>query len=198
MENRLYYYILILTIMLSYSGLFAQYNTSPTTQRAIIVGGDTIPIVTLRDVWVFPPSKFKNKKEEENYWRMVRDVKRTMPYAKLIYATLIETYEFIETLPNDKARQAHIKRMEKELFETYKPILKKLTLRQGKLLIKLVDRECNQSSFELIKAFLGGFRATFWNTFASIFGASLKQEWDPNGKDKGLERICILVENGYI
>ncbi|MGL4411673.1 MAG: DUF4294 domain-containing protein [Bacteroidales bacterium] len=198
MENRHYFLIIISTMVLSGSNLFAQQNISPTTQRAIIVNGDTIPVVALRDVWVFPPYKFKNNKEEENYWRMVRDVKRTMPYAKMIYSTLIETYEFIETLPNDKARQAHLKRMEKELFDTYKPVLKKLTLRQGKLLIKLVDRECNQSSFELIKAFLGGFRASFWNTFASIFGASLKQEWDPNGKDKALERICILVENGYI
>lgn len=198
MVNRLNYILLFLMLG---GTLFAQRDVSPlpdNIQRAIIVNGDTVPVIYLRPVYVFPPNPFKNKKEEEHYWRMVRDVKRTLPYAKLIYATLMETYEYVETLPNKKAKEAHMKRMEKELFETYKPVLKKLTLKQGKLLIKLVDRECNQSSYELIKAFLGGFRATFWNAFASVFGASLKQDWDSEGKDKQLERICIMVENGYL
>lgn len=78
-----------------------------------------------------------------------------------VYDTLIETYEYMETLPNDKARQAHLKRMEKELFAQYKPELKKLSFSQGKLLIKLIDRECNQSSYNLLKAYLGSFRAGF-------------------------------------
>lgn len=167
-------------------------------QRVVIENGDTIPFVRLRSVYIFPPMVFKNKKQEMEYWRIVRDVKRTLPYAKLIYETLIETYDYMETLPSEKDKTKHLKKMEKELFQTYKPILKKLTLRQGKLLIKLIDRECNQSSYLLIKAFLGTFRAGFWNTFASLFGASLKQEWDPQGDDKQLEMICILVESGQL
>jgi hypothetical protein len=129
---------------------------------------------------------------------MIRDVKKTLPYAKLVYNTLIETYEYIMTLPTEKERQNHLKRVEKDLYAEYVPILKKMSLSQGKLLIKLIDRECNQNSYELLKAFLGPFRAGFWNVFAGMFGASLKSTWDPNGKDAATERIVELVEMGLL
>ena len=167
-------------------------------QRAQVVDGDTLPVVNLREIFVFPDVKFKNKRQQQQYDRLVRDVKRTLPYAKLIYDTLIETYEYIETLPTEKEQRAHIKRMEKELFEQYKPELKRLTFSQGKLLIKLIDRECNQSAFNLAKAFLGPFMAGFWNLFAGMFGASLKSEYDPKGKDAQTERVVVLVENGLL
>lgn len=167
-------------------------------QRAQINNGDTIAVVNLREVYIFPQRKFKNKREQAKYIKLVRDVKRTLPYAKMVYETLIETYEYIETLPTEKAKQEHLKRMEKELFAEYKPVLKKLSLSQGKLLIKLIDRECNQSSYNLVKAFLGSFRAGFWNLFAGLFGASLKTEYDPYGKDALTEQVVILVENGLI
>ncbi|MDR0742917.1 MAG: DUF4294 domain-containing protein [Tannerella sp.] len=167
-------------------------------QFGTVEGHDTIPFVYLNEVLVFPPLKFKNEKERKEYNNLVRDVKRTLPYAKTVYETLIETYEYIETLPDDKARNAHLKRMEKELFKQYKPELKKLTLSQGKLLIKLIDRECNQSSYHLVGAFLGKFRAGFWNLFAGMLGASLKTEYDPKGKDAMTERVVQLVERGMI
>lgn len=166
--------------------------------KAYVENSDTVPIVNLRDVYIFPPQKFKNKKEQQKYNKLVRDVKRTLPYAKMVYETLIETYEYMETLPTEKERQAHLKRMEKELFKEYKPELKKLTFSQGKLLIKLIDRECNQSSYNLLRAYLGSFRAGFWNLFAGIFGASLKTEYDPKGKDAMTERVVVLVENGLL
>jgi hypothetical protein len=163
-----------------------------------INGADTLPVHFLGEVLVFPPLKFKNEKERLAYTKLVRDVKKTLPYAKLVYETLIETYEYIETLPDDKARDAHLKRMEKELFKQYKPELKKLTLSQGKLLIKLIDRECHQSSYKLLGAFLGQFRATFWQVFAGLLGASLKTEYDPQGADAMTERVVQLVEHKMI
>lgn len=167
-------------------------------RRAYVEGNDTVAIVNLRDIYIFPQVKFRNKREEERYWKLVRDVKRTLPYAKMVYATLIETYEYIETLPDEKSKREHLKRMEKELFQDYKPEMKKMSLSQGKLLIRLIDRECNQTSFELAKAFLGGFRANFWNLFAGMFGASLKTGYDPDGNDKLTERIVVLVESGQL
>jgi len=167
-------------------------------QFAVIEGKDTIPYILLKEVVVFPDLVFKNKKEEQEYNKLVRDVKKTLPYAKLVYNTLIETYEYIQTLPDDKSRDAHLKRMEKDLFKQYKPELKKLTLSQGKLLIKLIDRECHQSSYQLVNAFLGKIRASFWNLFAGMLGASLKSEYDPKGKDAMTERVVILVERGLI
>jgi hypothetical protein len=166
--------------------------------RAYLDGRDTVPIIHLQEIYIYPEIKFKNEKEKRRYNKLVRDVKRVLPYAKLVYETLIETYEYIETLPDEKSKQEHLKRMEKELFKEYKPELKKLTFSQGKLLIKLIDRECNQSSYNLLKAFLGSFRASFWNLFAGMFGASLKTEYDPEGKDFMLERIVVLVENGLL
>ena len=164
---------------------------------AVVENGDTIPIVHLREVFVFP-RRFSNPKEQQRYDKLVRDVKRTLPYAKMVYHTLIETYEYIETLPTDKEKEKHLKRMEKELFKQYKPELKKLTLTQGKLLIKLIDRECNQSSYNILRAYLGGFRAGVWNVFAGVFGASLKTEYDPKGRDALTEQVVIMVEKGII
>ena len=160
------------------------------------VNGDTMKVLVLNDIYVYPPQTFKNKGAEEKYQKLIRDIKRTLPYAKMIYATLIETYEYVMTLPDDKSREEHLKRMEKELFAEYKPILKKMSLSQGKLLIKLIDRECNQSSYNIVKAFLGPFRAGFWNLFAGMFGASLKSEWDPQGSDAAAERIIQMIEMG--
>jgi hypothetical protein len=160
--------------------------------------GDTLKNMILRDIYVYPPQAFKNKGDEEKYRKLIRDVKKTLPYSKLIYATLIETYEYVMTLPDDKSREEHLSRMEKELFAEYKPVLKTMTLSQGKLLLKLIDRECNQSSYELVKAFLGPFRAGFWNIFAGLFGASLKSTWDPDGKDAAAERVVELVEMGLL
>jgi hypothetical protein len=160
--------------------------------------GDTLKTLVLNDVYIYPAPAFTSARREAQYHKLVRDVKKTLPYAQLIYGTLIETYEYMMTLPDDAAREAHLKQMEKDLFAEYKPILKKLTFAQGKLLIKLIDRECNQSSYNILRAYLGPFRATFWNLFAGIFGASLKSEWDPEGRDAATERIVQLVEMGLL
>ena len=163
-----------------------------------IENNDTLKVVVLDNIYVYPPPVFKSFAEEQKYLRLIRDVKKTLPYSKIIYSALIETYEYILTLPTDKERENHLKQVEKDLYEEYMPILKKMTLSQGKLLIKLVDRECNQSSYEILKAFLGPFRAGFWNIFAGLFGASLKTTWDPDGKDAEAERVVELVEMGLL
>lgn len=200
--NRRYLVGLLLGIILSSASTFAQDVSMNSAhagfQPAYVVGEDTFAIVNLPGVYIFPEMKFKNKKEQDNYYKLIRDVKRTLPYAKMVYSTLIETYEYMETLPNEKAKQQHLKRMEKEMFKEYKPQLRRLSYSQGKLLIKLIDRECNQSSYNLLKAYLGSFRAGFWNFFASMFGASLKSQYDPKGKDKVTERVVVLVENGLL
>ncbi|MDR0657462.1 MAG: DUF4294 domain-containing protein [Mediterranea sp.] len=160
--------------------------------------GDTIPCVQLREVLIFKPLKFKNEKERKEYDRLVRNVKRTLPIAKEVQRTIIETYEYLETLPNKKEKDKHIKRVEKGLKEQYTAQLKKLSFSQGKLLIKLVDRETNQTSYELAKAFLGPFKAGFYQAFAGLFGASLKKEYRPSGEDKLTEQVVLLVENGQL
>lgn len=189
---------ILCTLTFSYAQEIKMNAMPPDVQKAVVENGDTMAVVHLKNVYVYPEVRFKSKKQEQQYNKLVRDVKRTLPYAKMVYYTLIETYEYMETLPDEKSRQQHLERMEKELFKEYKPELKKLTFSQGKLLIKLIDRECNQSSYNLLKAYLGSFRAGFWNFFAGMFGASLKSEYDPKGKDAMTERVVVLVENGLI
>ena len=195
--------IVILTLFalfLSFQSVLAQDKQSRGGYLVpvCIYEGDTIPCVQLPTVYIFKPLKFKNDKERMEYYRLVRNVKKVYPIAREINRTILETYEYLQTLPNEKARQKHIKRVEKALKDQYTPRMKKLSFAQGKLLIKLVDRQSNQTSFELVKAFMGPFKAGFYQTFAALFGASLKKEYDPNGEDKLTERVVILVENGQI
>ena len=111
---------------------------------------------------------------------------------------LYETTEVLETIPTKEAKEAHMKKVESEIFKTYKPRMKKLTYSQGKLLIKLIDRECHSSSYEMIQAFMGPFRAGFWQVFAWSFGASLKKGYDAEGVDRLTERVVLMVESGQI
>lgn len=162
--------------------------------------GETTLMIVMNTITVYPPMKFKNKKQEKFYWRTVRDVKKTLPYAKLICETLIETYEYIETFPTQKEREKHLKEMEGAVFEQYKPVLKKFTKSQAKMLIKLIKRETNQSSYNILKAFLGSFRASFWQGFGRLFGVNLKTDYNPD-KDEDdaiIERVCVMVEQGML
>ena len=162
--------------------------------------GDTLAMIVFNPITIYPRERFRNKKEEKQYWKTVRDIKKTLPYAKLISSTLLETYEYIDTYQTQKQKQAYLKKFEKELFNQYKPQMKKLTKNQGKMLIKLINRETNQSSYSIVKAFLGTFRAGFWQTFSKFFGASLKQGYHPakNKQDAMIERICIQIEQGTL
>lgn len=160
--------------------------------------GDSIRVILLPELPVYPPLKFKSKKEYMRYNKLVKNVKRTLPIAKLIRYTIEETYEYLETLPTEREKQAHIKKVEKGIKKQYGPQMKKLTYSQGKLLIKLVDRECNQSSYEIVRAFFGPLKAGFYQAFARMFGASLKKEYDGEADDKMVERVVRLVEAGAI
>lgn len=176
-------------------------NVPPPARLTVsrtVYEGDSITRVDFYPLRVYPPLMFKSRRSERAYYKLVRDVKRTLPLARMINQILIETYEYMQTLPEGKAREEHIKRVEKGLKEQYTPMMKKLTFSQGKLLIKLVDRECNQTSYELVKAFVGPFRAGFYQTFASMFGASLKKEYDPDADDALTERVILMVESGQL
>ncbi len=171
-----------------------------TSGHWAVVDGDSMPVYNLRNITVFKPLKFKNKKEQEYYWRTVRNVKILLPYAKMIRETLVETYEYIETFPTQKEREDYLKHMEHDLFEQYKPILKRFSRNQAKLLIKLIQRETDQSSYDIVKAFLGSFRAVFWQGFGKLFGVSLKGKYRPdkNREDMIIEQIATRVEEGTL
>lgn len=181
-------------------GKAQKLQTKPEVQwvEACVYQGDTIPFVQLRNIYIYPPLKFKTQKEWQDYYRLVYNVKKVVPLSIMIHNTIIETYEYLQTLPTEKARKAHLKRVEKGLKDQYTAQLKRLSYTQGRLLIKLIDRECNQSSYEIIKVFMGSFRAGFYQTFASLFGVSLKKEYNAGKDDALTERVITLAENGQI
>lgn len=175
----------------------------PATAIRIDVGkvlyrGDSIPHVMLPTFHKYPPIQFRNERERERYDRLVANVKKLLPYARLARITVVETYEVLETIPDRKAREAHVKSIEAELKKTYTPILRRLTRSQGRLLVKLIDRECGQTGYKIAQAFIGTLKANVYQGVATLFGQSLAKRYDPEGEDRETERVVRLVESGQI
>lgn len=160
--------------------------------------GDSIQYMELSSVFVYPQLTFKSKRQQASYMRLVKNVKTVLPLAKEVRMVLMETAETLEMLPDKKSKDAHVKRVEADIVKTYKPRMKKLTYSQGKLLIKLVDRECNSTAYEAMQAFLGPVRTGMWQAFAWMFGASLKKGYDAEGTDRLTERVVLMVEAGQL
>lgn len=210
------YTILTMTVMLLFTAcmtaaaqgeITSEENEETTDSPAFVpmvkvgkalVDNDSIQYVELNTLYVYPKLTFKNEKQRQAYNRLVANIKKVLPIAKEVNSIIVETYEYLQTLPDKKSKDEHMKRVEKGIRKEYTPRMKKLTYSQGKLLIKLVYRECNSSSYQLIQAFLGPIRAGFYQAFASLFGASLTKKYDPEGVDKYTERIVRQVEAGQI
>ncbi len=188
MNARLNIVILIMFLSLGSLKCFAQQQPQSAAQKSVyltpmcVYEGDTIPYVKLPTVYIFKPLKFKNKRDMNKYYKLIRDVKKVLPISKEINRAIIETYEYMMTLPTEKARQKHMKAVEKSLKEQYTPRMKKLTFAQGKLLIKLVDRQTNSTGYELVKAFMGPFKAGFYQTFCRTLRRQSKEAIRPYGR----------------
>lgn len=160
--------------------------------------GKTIPHVILPALPKYAPMTFKNDREREQYNRLVYNVKKVLPWAKMAKLTIIETVEVLDQLPDKRSRDEHIKEVEHGLKKQYGPALKKLTRSQGRLLVKLVNRECNQTGYAIAKAFNGPFKANLYQGVAVLFGNSLNKKYDPEGDDRYTERVVRMVEAGLI
>jgi len=159
--------------------------------------GDTVGLAFLRDVYVFPKMRFKNKKQERYYWRTVRDVKKTLPYAKILAKEMEKTSELMQTMTRRQKRKFW-KQYEKLLFQRYEGSFRDMTASQGQMLMKLIDRESGVTSYDVIELYKGSLAANFWQGIAKMFGNDLKEEYDGNDKDKITERIILLVESGQL
>lgn len=160
--------------------------------------GKTIPHVIYPTLPKYAPIEFKSEKERQAYNRLVYNVKKVLPWAKLAKLTIIETYDYLETLPDKRSRDEHMHAVEAGLKKQYGPALKKLTRSQGRLLLKLINRECNQTGYAIAKAFIGSFKANLYQGIAVLFGNSLNKKYDPEGDDRYTERVVRMVEAGVI
>jgi len=166
--------------------------------KAIIENGDTIPNIVLEDVVVFPQLVFKNNRQQRRYTKLMRDVTKAYPYAKYAKIKLDEMEQEFLQLKTEKERDKYVETVEDQLMEDFSDELKKLTITQGRILLKLIDRETGDTSYELLKRLRGSFSAFFWQAIARLFGSDLKSQYDATGEDALIERVVKMIEAGYI
>lgn len=159
---------------------------------------DTIYIVHLKPFYVYAPLKFKNKRQERFYWRTVRDVKKCLPYAKEIAKDIEYADSQMATLSTDKERRKWFRQYEKQLFKKYESDFRNMYASQGRMLMKLLDRETNRTSYELIASYKSKAVANWWQFIAKLFRNDLKEEYNGSDKDKIIERVITLVEAGQL
>jgi hypothetical protein len=162
-----------------------------------IVEGDTIPVIQLREVIIIN-WKSLSRSEERKLTRLMKNVKIVYPYARLAGIKLEEYKDTLLQAPDDKARRKIMKQVEDELDAQYGNELRELTVSQGKILLKLVDRETGESTYDLVADMRGEFRAVFYQTFARFFGLNMKLRYDPEGEDRDIENIVKMIENGQL
>ena len=191
---------LVLTILFFFflvSGLFAQ-SSGKIVVMARIIDNDTLITIPLPEYEVNARLPRKLKAQFRHYGKLVYHVKKVYPYARLAGIKLDEYEDILKAAQSDKERRQLMKLAEDELKAEFEDDLKKLTFKQGIILIKLVDRETGNTSYELVRELRGKFTAFFWQAFARLFGYNLKVEYDPLGDDKEIEEIVVMIENGQI
>lgn len=202
--NRIKTPALLLFILILNTSLFSQDNidqTVPTTEpgykcRAEVINGDTVPVIDLQDIYVYTEYVFKNKKHYEQWTRVKYNVKKVYPYAILAAAKLKEYDVILAKMPNEKMKKAYLRVCEKDLKHEFEDELKDLSINQGRVLMKLIDRETGKTTFEIVKQMRGGFEACMWQAVARIFGNNMKDDYDANVEDIMIERAIRIVESG--
>jgi len=165
---------------------------------AVIVDGDTVPVIYLDQVYVWGSKSFKNSVEARKWDRLVRNVKVAYPYAKLAGIKFEEYNRKIALVSSEKEKKRMMKQAEDELQAQFGSELKELTFTQGKILLKLIDRQTSNSSYDIVREFRGRFMAFFWQGIGKLFGYNLKTKYDPLKEDADIERIVLMIENGAI
>ncbi len=193
-------YICVFFLLAGLSGLNAQEVEfiRGNTHTARVVNGDTLIIIELPAVNVVAEREFRNRLEAYRYNRTVRNVQRVYPYARIAGAMFRRYSEQLVKLETDRERNEFIKNAEKELRNHFEDDLKRLTFSQGVILIKLIDRETQHTSYEIVREFRGAFSAVFWQSLGRLFGYNLKTEYDPFGEDQIIEEIVQLIEEGLL
>jgi pyruvate dehydrogenase complex dehydrogenase (E1) component len=165
---------------------------------SVVNEGDTIYMTSIDEAVIQPRKRSAAARDLRQYRRLIYNVKKVYPYAKLAGQKFGEVTAHLQTLNTGKEQREYIRQLEKDLLHQYEEDLKDLTITQGRILIKLIDRETNQTSYEIVKELRGSFQAAFWQAIARIFGSNLKTEFDADGEDKVLNEIMIMIENGQL
>ncbi|MBQ6584653.1 MAG: DUF4294 domain-containing protein [Alistipes sp.] len=192
MKKRLY---ILLLVIVAVTPLYAQRRGERAywRQEWSVENGDSIAVIHLN-----PVRKYARKPDMRRYARLVRAVKRVYPIAEEAKVLMKTMESELLALPNKKQQKLYIKGIEKRLIREYTPVLKKMTIYDGRVLLKLIDRQTDDTAFEIIKEFRGGFEAGLWQTLAKLFGNNLKTDYNPEKDDMLLEYIVNLYEKGLL
>lgn len=193
---------LLLIFTLSFYSLFAQEpirrENGTFAVPYFIEGEDTVLVVNLRPVDVIDSANPDYLKNLQAYYRLRFNVIKVYPYARLAAVKLNEMNAKMSSMSNDRERRRYRKQVEDQVRKDFEETIKKMSVSQGKVLIKLIDRETGHTSYELIKQLKGSLNAFFAQSMAKIFGHNLKSEYDPNGEDRTIENIVLQIERGEI
>ncbi|MFA5972552.1 MAG: DUF4294 domain-containing protein [Lentimicrobiaceae bacterium] len=188
----------LVPFLISAQGIINPHDAEGYHCSAIVVKGDTTAIMYLGEVNIFGQRAFRNSAESRQWERLVRNVKKAYPYAKLAGIKFNEYNQKIAGIKSEKVQKDMMKQAEDEIEAQFGSELKDLTITQGKILLKLIDRQTNNCSYDIVKDFRGRFRAFFYQSFARLFGYNLKVKYDPLGTDADIEQIVLMIENGSI
>ncbi len=194
-------FITIILFFSSFTALKAQDTLAVQGSNVLyglVVDGDTILVTSLEEVYILPRRKFSSKHQMRKYRRLVRNVKKVYPYSQIAKVKFEEVESDLEKIHTERGRKKYMNEVEQELKDEFEGKLKKLTISQGRILIKLIDRELDQTSYDLIKDLKGNFSAFFWQAFARVFGNNLKSTFDAEGEDQLLDEIIVMIENGQL
>jgi len=166
--------------------------------KQMVKNGDTILHTTIKEVTIYPVPRFTSRRDLRRYERLIYNLKIVYPYAVMAADKLDEMNDAFMNLKTERERKEFVKQVESELMNEFEDDLKSLTITQGRLLIKLIDRETGNTSYELLRELRGSFSAFFWQAIARLFGSNLKTRFDAEGEDKLIDQILYLIDNGQI
>ncbi len=187
----------VLITLFSVKSVYAQVNfgkNDTLVVQAIVINGDTIPFAYLPMVNIYSERIFKSKRAQIKYTKLRRDVIKVWPYAKLAGVKFKQLEKELSMTDDKRVQKALVEKTEKEIMEKFEAELKKLTVTQGRILIKLIDRQTGNTSYKVLQDLKGNLNAFFWQSLARLFGSNLKSHYDPLGEDAEIEKIILSLE----
>jgi len=187
--------IAILSFLFSFSHLSAQKDSGKFVVNTQIVGKDTLPVLILKQYDVGGKRDPNAIKKFNEMNRLVVNVKTVLPYARLAKQTLDQIENAMDSIKDEKQQKIYIKDLEKQMKSRFSEELKNLNIDQGRILIKLIDRETGNTTYALVKELRGSISAFFWQKVAQVFGNNLKTKYDSLKEDKAIEQIIQNIDN---
>jgi len=197
MKHKKPFYLFFLTCFVTVFSNFAlaqSVKNDTIMVRGVIIDGDTIPYQYISVINIYAERKFKNKRAFEKYSKLRRDVLKVWPYAKITEKKFNDLAIQLGMTNDERVKKALINKTEKEIKARFEGELKNLTINQGRILIKLIDRQTGNTSYVLLEELKGNLSAFFWQSLARLFGNNLKAHYDPNGEDAEIEKIIKTIE----